>query len=108
MMNRGHLIGVAPDIKAHLECKGLLLKGGVINSIPQLEGTVEGVDMSHEAAVGKVAQDEINYLMSRGLSEDKAISTIVRGFLSVDIKGLPDALKEEIDRAVETSNESAM
>ncbi len=108
VMNRGHLIGVAPDIKAHLECKGLLLKGGVINSIPQLEGTVEGVDMSHEAAVGKVAQDEINYLMSRGLSEDEAISTIVRGFLSVDIKGLPDALKEEIDRAVETSNESAM
>ena len=108
VMNRGHLIGMAPDIKAHLECKGLLLKGGVINSIPQLEGTVEGVDMSHEAAVGKVAQEEINYLMSRGLSEDQAVSTIVRGFLSVDIKGLPDALREEIDRAVETSNESAM
>jgi uncharacterized protein len=108
VMNRGHLIGMAPDIKAHLECKGLLLKGGVINSIPQLEGTVEGVDMSHEAAVGKVAQEEINYLMSRGLSEDEAVSTIVRGFLSVDIKGLPDALKEEIDRAVKTSNESAM
>jgi len=108
VMNRGHLIGVAPGIKAHLECKGLLLKGGVINSIPQLEGTVEGVDMSHEAAVGKVAQDEINYLMSRGLSEDQAVSTIVRGFLSVDIKGLPDALREEIDRAVETSNASAM
>jgi Fe-S cluster assembly protein SufB len=108
VMNRGHLIGMAPDIKAHLECKGLLLKGGVINSIPQLEGTVEGVDMSHEAAVGKVAQDEIYYLMSRGLSEDEAVSTIVRGFLSVDIKGLPDALREEIDRAVETSNESAM
>jgi Fe-S cluster assembly scaffold protein SufB len=108
VMNRGHLIGMAPDIKAHLECKGLLLKGGVINSIPQLEGTVEGVDMSHEAAVGKVAQEEIHYLMSRGLSEDKAISTIVRGFLSVDIKGLPDVLRAEIERAVEASNESAM
>jgi Fe-S cluster assembly scaffold protein SufB len=80
----------------------------VINSIPQLEGTVEGVDMSHEAAVGKVAQEEIHYLMSRGLSEDKAISTIVRGFLSVDIKGLPDVLRAEIERAVEASNESAM
>jgi Fe-S cluster assembly protein SufB len=108
IMNRGHLIGEAPDIKAHLECKGLLLKGGVINSIPQLEGTVEGVDMSHEAAVGKVAQEEIHYLMSRGLSEDEAISTIVRGFLNVDISGLPDVLKAEIERAVETSNKSAM
>ena len=35
--------------------------------------------------MGKIAQDEILYLMSRGLSEDEAGATIVRGFLSVDI-----------------------
>ena len=57
--------------------------------------------MSHEAAVGKIAQEEINYLMSRGLSEDEATSTIVRGFLNVDIPGLPPQLKAEIDRAIE-------
>jgi len=108
IMNRGHLIGEAPDIKAHLECKGLLLKGGIIDSIPQLEAHVEGVEMSHEAAVGKVAQEEIYYLMSRGLSEQEATSTIVRGFLSIDIKGLPPALKAEIDRAIETSNKDAL
>jgi hypothetical protein len=108
VINRGHLIGEAPDITAHLECKGLLLKGGIIDSIPQLEAHVEGVDMSHEAAVGKVAQEEIYYLMSRGLSEDQATSTIVRGFLSVDIKGLPSALKEEIDRTIETSNKDTL
>ncbi len=85
-----------------------MLKGGIIDSIPQLEGHVEGVDMSHEAAVGKVAQEEINYLMSRGLSEEQATSTIVRGFLSVDIKGLPEALKAEIDRAIDTSNKDTM
>ena len=108
IMNRGHLIGEAPDIKAHLECKGLLLKGGIIDSIPQLEGHVEGVDMSHEAAVGKVAQEEIFYLMSRGLSEQEATSVIVRGFLSVDIKGLPPALKAEIDHAIDESNKDAL
>ena len=108
IMNRGHLIGEATDIKAHLECKGLLLKGGIIDSIPQLEAHVEGVEMSHEAAVGKVAQEEIYYLMSRGLSEQEATSTIVRGFLSIDIKGLPPALKAEIDRAIETSNKDAL
>ncbi len=108
IMNRGHLIGKAPDIRAHLECKGLLLRGGVINSIPQLEGHVEGVDMSHEAAVGKVAQEEIYYLMSRGLSEAEATSTIVRGFLNVDIKGLPAQLKVEIDRAITASNQEAL
>ena len=53
IMNRGHLIGKAPDIKAHLECKGLLLKGGVIDSIPQLEGHVEGVDMSARGGGGQ-------------------------------------------------------
>jgi hypothetical protein len=108
IMNRGHLIGKAPDIKAHLECKGLLLKGGVIDSIPQLEGHVEGVDMSHEAAVGKVAQEEIYYLMSRGLSEAEATSTIVRGFLNIDIRGLPPQLKAEIDRVMMASNQDAM
>jgi len=108
IINRGHLIGDAPDIKAHLECKGLLLKGGIIDSIPQLEAHVEGVDMSHEAAVGKVAQEEIYYLMSRGLSEDQATSTIVRGFLNVDIKGLPPNLRTEIDRVIEASDRDSM
>ena len=105
---RGHLIGEVPEIKAHLECRGLILNGGLIHAIPELEGLVDGVEMSHEAAVGKIAQEEITYLMSRGLSEDEAISTIVRGFLSVDIPGLPPQLKAEIDRAIEESDKDMM
>jgi hypothetical protein len=105
---RGHLIGEVPDIKAHLECKGLLLKGGLIHAIPELEGHVDGVEMSHEAAVGKIAQEEISYLMSRGLSEEEATSTIVRGFLNVDIPGLPPQLRAEIDRAIEESDKDVM
>ncbi len=105
---RGHLIGEVPDIKAHLECKGLILNGGIIHAIPELEGHVDGVEMSHEAAVGKIAQEEILYLMSRGLDEDEATSTIVRGFLSVDIPGLPPELKAEIDKAIEASDKDVM
>ncbi|HDZ24114.1 MAG TPA: SufD family Fe-S cluster assembly protein [Desulfobacteraceae bacterium] len=105
---RGHLIGEVPEIKAHLECRGLLLNGGLIHAIPELEGHVDGVEMSHEAAVGKIAQEEIAYLMSRGLSEDEATSTIVRGFLSVDIPGLPPQLQSEIDRAIEESDKDVM
>ena len=108
IINRGHLIGEVPDVKAHLECRGLLLNGGLIHAIPELEGHADGVEMSHEAAVGKIAQEEINYLMSRGLSQDEATSTIVRGFLSVDIPGLPSQLKAEIDKAVEESNKEVM
>ncbi|MEE4354791.1 MAG: SufD family Fe-S cluster assembly protein [Desulfatiglans sp.] len=105
---RGHLIGQVPDIKAHLECRGLLLNGGMIHAVPELEGHVDGVEMSHEAAVGKIAQEEITYLMSRGLSEEEAVSTIVRGFLAVDIPGLPAQLKAEIDRAIEESDKDVM
>jgi len=105
---RGHLVGEVPEIKAHLECKGLLLNGGLIHAIPELEGHADGVEMSHEAAVGKIAQEEISYLMSRGLSEEEATSTIVRGFLSVDIPGLPPQLQAQIDRAIEESDKDVM
>jgi Fe-S cluster assembly scaffold protein SufB len=105
---RGDLIGEVPGVKAHLECQGLILNGGSIHAIPELQGMVDGVEMSHEAAVGKIAQEEILYLMSRGLTEDEATSTIVRGFLSVDIPGLPPQLQAEIDRAVEQSDKDVM
>ena len=105
---RGDLVGEVPGVKAHLECRGLILNGGSIHAIPELEGKVDGVEMSHEAAVGKIAQEEILYLMSRGLSEDEATATIVRGFLSVDIPGLPPQLRAEIDRAVEQSDKDMM
>jgi Fe-S cluster assembly scaffold protein SufB len=105
---RGDLVGEVPGVKAHLECRGLILNGGTIHAIPELNGKTDGVEMSHEAAVGKIAQEEILYLMSRGLSEDDATATIVRGFLSVDIPGLPDQLKAEIDKAVEQSDQDMM
>ena len=108
IISRGDLVGEVPGIKAHLECRGLLLNGGIIHAIPELRGTVDGVEMSHEAAVGKIAQEEILYLMTRGLSADEATSTIVRGFLSVDIPGLPPELKAQIDQAVEQTQKEMM
>jgi hypothetical protein len=100
---RGLIQGNYVPAKGHLECKGLILGNGVIHAIPELEGTVEGVELSHEAAVGKIAQEEIEYLMARGLDEDEATSTIVRGFLNVDIMGLPDKLRSAVDQIIEES-----
>lgn len=103
---RGHLVGEVPGIKAHLECRGLILSDkGSIRAVPELEGKTEGVDMSHEAAVGKIDEEEIQYLMARGLTSDDAASAIVRGFLDVEIKGLPDALKNEMDKAIHQEKE---
>ena len=101
-ISRGHLVGQAPDIKAHMECRGLILAPqGKIIAIPELEGHVAGVDMSHEAAVGRIAAEEIEYLMARGLDEEEAVSTIVRGFLRVKIEGLPEGLQEEIEKTIQ-------
>jgi Fe-S cluster assembly scaffold protein SufB len=103
---RGHLVGEVPGIKAHLECRGLILSDrGKIHAVPELEGRTKDVDMTHEAAVGKIAEEEIQYLMARGLSADEATAAIVRGFLDISIKGLPEHLEKEIKRAVRIERE---
>jgi len=106
IINRGFIGGYAAPARGHLECKGLILGGGRIHAIPELDATVDGVELSHEAAVGKIAQEEIEYLMARGLDEDQATSTIVRGFLNVDIMGLPAELQQAMDEEIQRLNAS--
>jgi len=94
---RGRMTGRVAGARAHLECVGLLLSDkGRIYSIPELDGQSRDLDMSHEAAVGRISEEELEYLMSRGLTSEEATSVIVRGFLDVEIKGLPEDLKQEI------------
>lgn len=106
IISRGHINGKVAGTRGHLECKGLILKDGVIYAIPEIEGSVVGTELSHEAAVGKLAKDEIEYLMARGLNEDEATATIIRGFLDVKISGLPDALQQQIDASVDVAEKS--
>jgi hypothetical protein len=105
---RGDLVGKAPGIRAHLECKGLILNDGLMQAIPELTGHVPGVEMSHEAAVGKIDRGEIEYLMARGIDEETAVSTIVRGFLNVDIEGLPPGLQAKLDQAIADTQHDMM
>ena len=106
---RGHIAGSALDVKGHLECRGLILsEKGIIHAIPELKGEIAGVDLSHEAAVGKIAEEEVEYLMARGLTRDEATATIVRGFLHVDIEGLPPELAAQLQQAVETSEKELL
>jgi Fe-S cluster assembly scaffold protein SufB len=103
IISRGDIQGKTGGTKGHLECKGLILRDGLIHAIPEIQGTVVGTELSHEAAVGKIAQEEIEYLMARGLSEDEATATIIRGFLDVKMAGLPDVLQGQIDAAIDTA-----
>ena len=108
IINRGFIGGHAAPARGHLECKGLILGSGRIHAIPELDATVDGFELSHEAAVGKIAQEEIEYLMARGLDEDEATSTIVRGFLNVDIMGLPQELRRSMDEEIQRLNASGV
>jgi uncharacterized protein len=106
---RGYIEGKAPDVKGHLECRGLIMdKGGTMYAIPELKGDLAGIDLSHEAAVGKIAEEEVEYLMARGLTRDEATATIIRGFLRVDIEGLPPMLNAELKKAIESSEQDLM
>ena len=99
---RGRIIAKAPKVKGHLECQGLMLSNdGIIRAIPELDSSFYDVELTHEAAVGKISQEEIEYLMARGLSEEEATSLIVKGFLTIEIKGIPPALQAQIDKTLE-------
>ena len=109
IISRGYIEGNALEVKGHMECNGLILmEKGAIHAIPELKGNLAGIDLSHEAAVGKISEEELEYLMARGLTHTEATATIVRGFLRVDIEGLPPMLNAELQRAVEASERELM
>ena len=102
--SRGFLQGEHGESKAHLECRGLLLSDkAMIHAVPELLAKAEGAELSHEAAVGKIAEEQILYLMARGFTQDEAEALIVRGFMDVSIFGLPKELEAEIRRIVDTT-----
>jgi Fe-S cluster assembly scaffold protein SufB len=108
MIIRGLIEGSNADCRGHLECRGLLIdEEAFLQSIPELIARKKGVEITHEAAVGKISEREITYLMTRKMSRDQAVSLIIRGFMDVSILGLPKALNTEIKRIVEASTEAS-
>ncbi|MBC7328322.1 SufD family Fe-S cluster assembly protein [bacterium] len=107
---RGQLIGRADETKGHLDCRGILLSPkAVIEAIPEL--VAEGApfsDLSHEAAIGPIAEEAVEYLMARGLRREEAVSIITRGFLSLRMPGLPQFLEKEIDKALQLTTAEAL
>jgi len=104
---RGLMVGERDGVKGHLECRGIMLSPtSAIMAIPELDAKARNVELSHEAAVGKIAEEEVYYLMARGFSEEEATSIIIRGFMEVDVKGLPPVLVQQIRRALDITAKS--
>jgi len=109
IMARGNLVGSVSGVKGRLECNGLILSEKArIAALPMLEALADGVELSHEATVGKVGADQLNYLMSRGMTEEEATSLIISGFIRLKTPGLPAMLQRSIDDAVKMTLEKGL
>jgi len=103
---RGRLVGEGEEVKGHLECKGLIISDEArLYAVPELDARRSNIELSHEAAVGKIAEEQLLYLMSRGLTEEEAVSLIIKGFLSMDLSGLPPTLAEAVKRIMDITLE---
>ncbi len=106
---RGTIIGDGKNVTGHIDCSALILSNNSrVDSIPEISARNPEVTLTHEASVGKIADDHIEYLMSRGLSEDEAINLIVSGFLDVDTSPLPEKLAKETEKIIEMVSASEM
>jgi Fe-S cluster assembly scaffold protein SufB len=87
----------APNTRGHVECRGLQLSpDSVIVTAPALRSARGGAQLTHEAAIGKISEEELAYLMTKGFSEEEAASMLVRGFLELGLKSVPEPLKPQI------------
>src|SRR3989338_4562572 len=92
-----------------MSCQSLLLdEASVANTYPALKIDTSDVSATHEATIGKVGEDQLFYLMSRGLSEEQAMRLIVSGFVEPVIKALPLEYALELNRLLELEMEVAV
>ncbi|ADV65007.1 SufB/SufD family protein [Desulfurococcus mucosus] len=97
------------ETRGHIECLGLLLSGkAMVSSIPVITSRKPGALLSHEAAIGMIAEKEIQYLMSKGFTEDEAKSVLVRGFMSIEVPGIPLAVKREVEKLLDRITRNAV
>lgn len=91
----------AANVKTHVSCDALLLDSSAkTNTFPYNQINRSDAVISHEAKVGKISDDEIFYLMSRGVSEDDAVAMIVLGFIDDLTKVLPMEYSLELKRLI--------
>ena len=70
--------------------------------------TTDKVDVAHEATVGRIGEEELFYLMSRGLSQDAAMRMIVSGFVEPIVKSLPLEYAVELNKLIELEMEGSV
>ncbi|MDU4959410.1 MAG: Fe-S cluster assembly protein SufB [Sporomusaceae bacterium] len=95
------VLPAAHHVKAAISCESLMLDSrSRSDTIPALDIGNDEVDIGHEAKIGRISDDAIFYLMSRGISEQEAKAMIVRGFVEPVAKELPLEYAVEMNRLI--------
>ena len=92
-----------------MSCDALLVgKKSVANTVPELKIKNDQVNVAHEARIGKIGEEEIFFLQSRGLSEQEATRLVVSGFIEPIVKTLPVEYALELNKLIEMEMEDAV
>ena len=106
------LLKVLPEAtgtRSTVECESLMLDNeSASDTIPIIDINNDSVDIGHEAKIGRISDEAIFYLMSRGISEDEAKAMIVRGFVEPISKELPLEYAVELNNLIELELEGTI
>ncbi len=98
----------AENAKSFVRCDALILdENSRSDTYPYMEIEENDAEIGHEATVSKVGEEQLFYLMSRGLTEDQATSMIVAGFIEPIVKELPMEYAVEMNRLIELNMAAA-
>jgi Fe-S cluster assembly protein SufB len=99
----------AEHSRSTVKCDALLVdRISRSDTYPYVDVREDDVEMGHEASVSKISDDQLFYLMSRGMTEDEAMATIVRGFVEPIARELPMEYALELNRLIELQMEGAV
>ncbi len=102
LTNRGRIVCDADNGKGHISCRGLMLSDEAeVSAIPCLVSRRMDSELTHEAAIGRISEEQLFYLMARGISREEAESLIVRGFLDTSPMKLPEHLEKGVRRIID-------
>ncbi|MBM3896596.1 MAG: Fe-S cluster assembly protein SufB [Thaumarchaeota archaeon] len=96
-----HVAKGATNVKSSVRCDALLLDDtSKTDTYPYMEINQDDATITHEATVGKIGDEQIFYLMSRGFTEEEALTLIVNGFMEPFTKELPMEYAVELNRLI--------
>ena len=99
----------AHHVKNSVVCDALLLdENSRSDTFPYIEVAEDEVSVGHEASVSKVGEEQLFYLMSRGLSEEDATTMVVSGFIEPLVKELPMEYAVEMNRLIQIQMEGSV